>query len=68
MVSEHDEDEQDAQARGGHGEGINGDEVVDIVGEELLLKKRDQALALRPPPGMSTSPPPAVTLRPEQGS
>jgi hypothetical protein len=34
MVSEYDEDEQDAQARGGHGEEVDGDEVVDMVGEE----------------------------------
>jgi hypothetical protein len=26
MVGEHDEDEQDAQARGGHGEEIDGDQ------------------------------------------
>jgi hypothetical protein len=32
MVGEHDEDEQDAQARGGHGEEIDGDQVSDMVG------------------------------------
>jgi hypothetical protein len=34
MMSEHDEDEQDPQARGGHGEEINRDEVLDMIGEE----------------------------------
>jgi hypothetical protein len=34
MVGEHDEDEQDAQARGGHGEEIDGDQIADMVGEE----------------------------------
>ena len=32
MVGEHDEDEQHAQARGGHGEEIDGDQVPDMVG------------------------------------
>jgi hypothetical protein len=30
----HDEDEEDAQARGGHGEEIDRDQVPDMVGEE----------------------------------
>ena len=34
MVGKHDEDEQDAQARGGHGEEIDGDQVPDMVREE----------------------------------
>jgi hypothetical protein len=34
MVGKHDEDEQDAPARGGHGEEIDGDQVPDMVGEE----------------------------------
>jgi hypothetical protein len=34
MVRKHDEDEQDAQARGGHGEEVDGDQVLDMVGEE----------------------------------
>ena len=34
MVSEHDENEEHAQARGGHGEEIEGDQVPDMVGEE----------------------------------
>ena len=32
MVGEHDEDEQDAQARGGHGEEIDGDQIVTWLG------------------------------------
>jgi hypothetical protein len=34
IVGEHDEDEEDAPPRGGHGEEIEGDEVPDVVGEE----------------------------------
>src|SRR5262245_38950564 len=34
MVGKHDEDEQDTQTRGGHGEEIDGDQVSDMVGEE----------------------------------
>ena len=34
MVSEHDEDEEHPQARGGDREEIEGDEVPDVVGEE----------------------------------
>ena len=34
MVGEHDEDEEDAQARGGHREEIDRDQVPDVVGEE----------------------------------
>ena len=34
MVSEHDEDEEHPQARGGHREKIDGDQVPDVVGEE----------------------------------
>jgi hypothetical protein len=33
-VGEHDEDEQDAQTRGGDGEEIDGDEVADVIGQE----------------------------------
>jgi hypothetical protein len=35
VVGEHDEDEQDAQARGGDGEEIDRDEVPDVIGQEL---------------------------------
>ena len=34
VVGEHDEDEEDAQARGGVGADIEGDQVPDVVGEE----------------------------------
>ena len=34
VVGEHDEDEEDAQAGGGHGEEVDGDQVADVVGEE----------------------------------
>jgi hypothetical protein len=34
MVSEHDEDEEDAQAYGRHHEEIEGDQIADMVGEE----------------------------------
>jgi hypothetical protein len=34
VVGEHDEDEEDAQAGGGHGEEIDGDQVADMVGEK----------------------------------
>jgi hypothetical protein len=34
VVGEHDEDEEDAQARGGQSEEVDGDEVANMVGEE----------------------------------
>src|SRR5256885_14861518 len=34
VVGEHDEDEQNAQARGGNSEEIDGDEVLDVIGQE----------------------------------
>jgi hypothetical protein len=34
VVSDYNEDEQDAEARGGHGEEIDGGQVPDMVGEE----------------------------------
>jgi hypothetical protein len=34
MMSEHDEDEEHAQARSGHSEEINRDEVLDMIGQE----------------------------------
>ncbi len=34
MMSEHDEDEEDAQTGGGHGEEIDRDEVAGMVGQE----------------------------------
>jgi hypothetical protein len=51
MVSEHDEDEQDPQARGGHSEEITGDEIADVIGEKVEMfsgsEPTDQALARR---------------------
>jgi hypothetical protein len=40
VVGEHDEDEQDAQARGGDGEEIDGDEVADVIGQERTPRLR----------------------------
>jgi hypothetical protein len=34
VVGEHDEDEEDAEASGGYGEEVDGDQVADVVGEE----------------------------------
>src|SRR6266481_9554189 len=34
VVGEHDEDEQNAQARGGTSEEIDGDEIPDVIGQE----------------------------------
>jgi hypothetical protein len=33
IVSEHHEDEQDAKARGGNGEEIDGDQIRDVIGQ-----------------------------------
>ena len=51
MVSEHDENEEDAQAGGGHGEEVDRHQVPDMVGEER-------------PPGLRRS---GTTLRHEAG-
>jgi hypothetical protein len=51
MVSEHDENEEDAQAGGGHGEEVDRHQVPDMVGEER-------------PPGLRRS---RTTLRHEAG-
>jgi hypothetical protein len=40
VVGEHDEDEQDAPARGGNGEEIDGDEVPDVIGQERAPRLR----------------------------
>jgi hypothetical protein len=40
VVGEDDEDEQDAQTRGGDGEEIDGDEVPDVIGQELAPRLR----------------------------
>jgi hypothetical protein len=34
VVSEHDENEEDAEASGGHGKEVDGDQVLDMVGEK----------------------------------
>jgi len=34
MVKEHDENEEDTQARGGNREEVEGDQISDMVGEE----------------------------------
>ena len=40
VVGEHDEDEQDAQTRGGDGEEIDGDEVPDVISQECAPRLR----------------------------
>src|SRR2546425_4041173 len=42
VVSEHDENKEDAQARGWHREEIEGDEIADMVGEERPPSLRRQ--------------------------
>ena len=46
MVSEHDEDEEDAPPRSGHGEEVDRDQVADMVGEERApgLRRRSATL------------------------
>ena len=51
MVGEHDEDEEHAQARGGHGEEIDGDQVPDMVGEERAPGLGRRGAPLRDQPG-----------------
>ena len=51
MVGEHDEDEEHAQARGGHREEIEGDQVADMVGEERAPGLRRLGAPLRHQPG-----------------
>src|SRR5438309_4337765 len=48
IVSEHDEDEQDAQARGRNGEEIEGDQIRDVIGKERAPGLRGGCAALRP--------------------
>jgi hypothetical protein len=47
VVSEHDEDEEDAEVRGGHGEEVDRDQVADVVGEERPPGLRGPWAALR---------------------
>jgi len=49
--SSSDEDEEDAEASGGNGEEIDGDEVADMVGEERAPRLRRQSASLRDQPG-----------------
>jgi hypothetical protein len=50
-VSEHDEDEENAEAGGGHGEEVDRDQVADVVGEERPPGLRGLGAALRHEPG-----------------
>jgi hypothetical protein len=47
MVSEHDEDEEHPQARGGDREEIEGDEVRDVIGQERAPGLRGRRATLR---------------------
>jgi hypothetical protein len=51
VVSEHDEDDEDAQASGRHGEEIGRDQVADVVGEERPLGLRGLGAPLGHEPG-----------------
>src|SRR5438094_753158 len=51
MVNEHDENEEDAQARGGNREEVEGDQVADMVGEERPPRLRRLGTPLRHQPG-----------------
>jgi hypothetical protein len=51
MVGEDDEDEEDAQVRGGNGEEVDRDEVPDMVGEERSPGLRGGCAPLRHQPG-----------------
>ena len=45
-MSEHDENKEDAQARGWHREKIEGDQIADMVGEERPPSLRRQGRRL----------------------
>src|SRR5438093_985023 len=47
VVREHDKNKEDAQARGGHREEIEGDQIADMVGEERPPGLRRQGAPLR---------------------
>ena len=51
MVSEHDEDEEHPQARGGDREEIERDQVLDVVGEERPPGLGRRGVPLREEPG-----------------
>src|SRR5438128_4022502 len=54
MVHEHDEHEEDAQARGGNREEVEGDQISDMVGEECPPRLRRLGPPLRHQPGDGT--------------
>src|SRR5438132_8738474 len=54
MVHEHDEHEEDAQARGGNREEVEGDQVANMVGEECPPRLRRLGPPLRYQPGDGT--------------
>jgi hypothetical protein len=51
MVSEHDEDEEDAEPGGGHGEEIKRDQISDVIGEKRSPGLRRPRTPLRHQPG-----------------
>jgi hypothetical protein len=51
VLSEYDEDEEDAEASGRHGEEVDRDQVADMVGEERSPGLRRRAGPLREQPG-----------------
>ena len=51
VVGENDEDEQDTEAGGGHGEAVDRDHVGDMVGEERAPGLRGLGAPLRHEPG-----------------
>jgi hypothetical protein len=53
VVSEDHEDEEDAEASGGHGEEVDRDQVADVVGKERPPGLRGARAVLRHEPGDS---------------
>jgi hypothetical protein len=51
LVSEHDEDEEDAEPSGGHGEEVERDQVSDMIGEERSPRLGGRGAPLREQPG-----------------
>ena len=47
MVSERDEDEEDAEPSGGHGEEVERDQVPDVIGQERAPRLQRRRTALR---------------------
>jgi len=54
MVNKHDENEEDAQERGGNREEVEGDQVANMVGEERPPRLRRLGAPLRHQPGDGT--------------